>query len=85
VTTGATVYLEADPNQKAVIIIRGDVNGDGVVNTTDYLTVKSYFLEMAELTGPYQLAADCDGDGLVTTTDYVRIKSHFLERFNLFN
>ena len=84
VATGATVCLEADHNEKAVIVMRGDVNGDGKVNTTDYVRIKSYFLKTVQLTGAYASAADCDGDSKITTADYLRVKSYFLKKLDLF-
>jgi len=84
VTTGSTVSLSADSTQSAVIIIKGDVNGDGIIDSTDYLRIKSYFLQTASLSGPYLQAADCDGDGTVSSTDYLRMKAHFLGNYNLF-
>lgn len=84
VTTGSTVYLQADNTQKAVIVMKGDVNGDGLVNKADCTVLKNYFLRKEELTGVYLLAADCDGDGKVTSTDYIRIRAHALNTYNLF-
>lgn len=84
VATGATVCLAADQNEKVVIVMRGDVNGDGKVNTTDYVRIKSYFLKTVQLTGAYASAADCDGDGKITTADYLRVKSYFLKKLDLF-
>jgi hypothetical protein len=84
VTTGSTVYLVADNTQKAVIIMKGDVNGDGKVDTTDYMCIKSHFLRTSTLTGVYLKAADCDEDDIITATDYARIKAHFLGTFDLF-
>ena len=84
VTTGSTVYLKVDSAQKAVIVMKGDVNGDGRVNKADCTVLKNYFLKKENLTGVYLLAADCDGDGTVTTTDYVRIRAHALYTYNLF-
>jgi glycerophosphoryl diester phosphodiesterase len=84
VTTGATVYLKVDSAQKAVIVMKGDVNGDGRVNKADCTVLRNYFLKKEDLTGVYLLAADCDGDGSVTTTDYVRIRAHALYTYNLF-
>jgi glycerophosphoryl diester phosphodiesterase len=84
VTTGSVVYLEADQTQRAVIVMKGDVNGDGRVNADDYRTVRNYFLNTAELSGVYFQAADCDNDGAITTTDYLRIKAHYLNLFDLF-
>ncbi len=84
VATGATVCLASDYNAKALIVMRGDVNGDGKVNTTDYVRIKSYFLKKAELTEAYAVAADCDGDSKITTADYIRVKSYFLKKLDLF-
>lgn len=84
VATGFTVYLEVDHNQQAVIIMKGDVNGDGAVDRSDYLTIRGYFLRTADLTGVYLIAADCDDDGSITTTDYARVKAHSLNAFDLF-
>jgi hypothetical protein len=84
VATGATVCLAEDHNESAVIVMRGDVNGDGMINTTDYVRIKSYFLKKAQLTGAYGSAADCDGDGKITTADYLRVKSYLLKKLDLF-
>lgn len=84
VATGATVCLASNHDVGAVIVMRGDVNGDGMVNTTDYLRIKSYFLKTTHLTGAYASAADCDGDGKITTSDYLRVKSYFMEKLDLF-
>lgn len=84
VTTGCTVYLVSDRTKKAVIVIKGDVNGDGIVDATDYLLTKSHFLDKTQLTGAYLTAADCDGDAIIAATDYIQLKSHFLGRYNLY-
>jgi endo-1,4-beta-xylanase len=84
VTTGHTVCLANDVTKKAVIVVKGDVNGDGCIDSTDYLRIKGHFLERIELTGAFLLAADCDEDGTVTSTDYLQLKSYFLGTYDLF-
>ena len=84
VTTGSTVVLSADPAQKRVIVLKGDVNGDGAIDSTDYLRIKAHFLERSTLTGAFLEAADCDEDGVITSTDYLRLKAWFLGTFDLF-
>jgi len=79
--TGSSVKI-ADKSYKAVVL--GDVDGNGVVDTTDYLNVKKYCLGDVELNGAFLEAADVDGDRPVDATDYLRIKGHFLEMFNLY-
>jgi hypothetical protein len=85
VGTGCVVRLKADPSKQATVIVRGDANGDGRLDGTDYLLLKSCFLKEAQLTGLYLEAADCNDDGRIDTTDYLLIKSHFLQKINLFD
>ena len=84
IATGYVVRLKADTSKKATIIVYGDVNGDGRLNGTDYLLLKSHFLKDTQLTGVYLTAADCNLDGSIDSTDYLRIKSHFLGEINIF-
>jgi glycerophosphoryl diester phosphodiesterase len=84
VRTAAVVYLAADSTKCATLVLKGDVNGDSFIDTTDYLLIKNSFLGNETLTGVNYLAADCDGDGLITATDYLRIKAYFLDSFSLY-
>jgi hypothetical protein len=61
------------------------VDGNGLVNSTDYETVKAVFQRKETLTAYQTEAADADGNGTVNTTDYLRIRSHALGKFNLYN
>jgi hypothetical protein len=49
---------------------RGDANGDGSINSTDYVAIRN--LLTAPNPPPY---ADCNGDGSVNSTDYVCIRN----------
>lgn len=60
------------------IIVTGDVNGDGKVNITDMIAVKSNILGKSYLTGLYKLAGDVSGDGKVNITDFIKIKAAIL-------
>jgi glycerophosphoryl diester phosphodiesterase len=84
VTTGSIVYLLANDAHRATIVMKGDVNGDGVADKADYQLLRRYLLKTADLSGIYLQAADCDDDGIVTITDYLRIKAHSLGTFDLY-
>ncbi len=84
VSTGSVIYLEGDTSKNAVVIMKGDANGDGVIDSTDYLKIKQYFLTNTGLSGVYFVAADCDEDGLISTTDYMRLKLYFMSAFDLY-
>lgn len=61
-----------------VVIVRGDVNGDGAVSITDLLGIKAQLLEMSALAGAYAQAADLSGDGIISITDFIQLKAILL-------
>lgn len=80
VGTGAevTLYNNGEVVDSATVVVLGDVDGDGNVNTTDYMMVKSAFLATFELGQEQSIAADVDESGTIDATDYMRMKAHFL-------
>ena len=85
VGTGYTVELyDGDILVDAVkLVVLGDLDGNGVVDTTDYMRIKSSLLDGFTLNEVEQKAADVNGDGSVDTTDYMRVKAHFLQTFSI--
>lgn len=81
VCTGCNVTLNGETYSA---VINGDVDGNGMVDSTDYLKIKSYCLGSLSLTGAFYEAADVDASGKIDSTDYLRIKGHFLGNFDLF-
>ncbi len=67
------------------IVISGDVDGNGIVDSTDYLKIKNLFATSSTIDGAYFLAADTEPDGEITSTDYIRVKAHFVGDYNLFS
>lgn len=55
-------------------VITGDVDGDGVVGTTDLATLKLYLAGAMGLDEAGLQAGDLDGDGTVGTTDLATLK-----------
>ena len=82
--TGCFVKIAASSTEKVSIIVKGDVDGNGSIDGTDYVRVKSCFLETFSLDGVYSSAADVDESGKVDSTDYIRLKGHFLGNYNVY-
>ena len=61
-----------------VIIVTGDLNGDGSITISDMMMVKSHILNKTTLEGIYAQAADTNGDHDISVTDFVQIKAHIL-------
>ncbi len=86
VGTGYTAKLIVDGKtvDSVQIVIIGDINGDCAVDGTDYLRIKSAFLQTLYLDEISLIAADVDGNRKIDTTDYLRVKGHFLGTFDLY-
>lgn len=87
VGTGTVISItdgNGNTTDSLIIIIAGDVSGDGKINSGDYLKVKRAFLGSIVLTD-VQLKAGClSGGNSITSSDYLKIKRHFLGTFDIF-
>ncbi|MBQ7715103.1 MAG: hypothetical protein IJT70_04445 [Clostridia bacterium] len=54
--------------------LKGDVNGDGVVNMKDYLLFRKATVNIADIAPEYFANADCNSDGLLTMKDALIIR-----------
>jgi hypothetical protein len=83
-----TGYRVCTPSGEArTIVVAGDIDGNGILDITDIMRMKSGILE-GSFSGTgnvsMKLAADLDGNSSVDTTDYMRLKGHFLGNLDLF-
>ena len=62
-----------------VVVVTGDINGDGESTISDMLAVKAHVLNKSRLIGIKALAADTNGDGYISITDFIQIKAHVLK------
>lgn len=78
--TGMTVDLmdRGVLKQRLIVVVTGDINGDGKITLTDFVQLKSHILGKSVLTNCYAKAADMNGDGNITLTDFVKAKAHLL-------
>ena len=81
VGTGAVVSAGAS----STVIVKGDVNGDGLLSSTDYLRIKRYVGEGDGIDGVFFKAADTDGNGKIQSFDYITIKRAFEGKTNLYS
>jgi hypothetical protein len=81
VGTGCIVKLIIDGIEKdsKVIIIRGDVNGDGEVELFDAADIINHFLDTQPLEGVYLIAGDVNKDGETELFDAADIINHYLD------
>ena len=82
ISTGCYFNLNST---KYTVVVSGDVDGNGAIDSTDYLRVKSHFLSAITLSNSQFKAADVDNSNAIDSTDYLRIKGHFLGTYNLYS
>ncbi len=61
-----------------VVAVTGDVNGDGKVNSRDYIKVKRHCLKTYTLSNIEFIAADVNNTDKVDARDYLKIKRYIL-------
>lgn len=64
--------------QRRILVVAGDVNGDGVISITDMVAIKAHVLQKTALKDAFALAADTNQDSYVSVTDFIQIKAHIL-------
>ena len=77
--TGYTITINntIDSNTYTVAL-RGDTNGDSLVNIKDLLLVQKHLLKSSTLANAYYQGADVDKDGSVSIKDLLFIQKHLL-------
>ncbi|HOQ37539.1 MAG TPA: carbohydrate-binding protein [Acetivibrio sp.] len=63
---------------------KGDVNGDGEIDSLDISVLKRHILRKATLTGENLANADTNGDGSVDSNDLTLLKRYVLRKINSF-
>lgn len=79
--TGAKIKLE---DKEYTLIMLGDVNGDGAINTGDTFLMKQIIMEVKKCdTESMKAAADINHDGKINTGDSFALKKHVMEVSNI--
>lgn len=78
-----TGYKFNDGANEYALVVRGDVNGDGIADSSDYVSIKRHF-RGAALNDAFVVAADVNGDGVVSSADYLRFALHLKGKLDIF-
>lgn len=65
---------------RKIIVVKGDTNGDGIINMIDAAAIANHFMERTTLTGVYFLAGDVNVSGVIDMIDVAGVANHFMER-----
>ncbi|TYQ16523.1 UNVERIFIED_CONTAM: Highly conserved protein containing a thioredoxin domain [Acetivibrio alkalicellulosi] len=84
---GSTKIFGLEPEGSSTpTFIKGDVNGDGIVNSIDYVLLRRFLLEIiSDFPCPNgKLAADVNDDGVINSLDIVLLRRFLLEIISQF-
>lgn len=66
-----------------LLVIKGDLDGNGKVQSNDYLKIKKHFAG-SELNGIELVAADVNNDDSIKSSDYLSVKKYFQGKYDLY-
>ena len=82
--TGDKIIIRGTNEEKIfTIAVRGDINGDGVVDLKDFVLIQSDILGKSKLSGIKEYAGDVNYDGKIELADFVLVQSHILKKNSL--
>ena len=76
IKTGMTITLKDGTSY--TVVIYGDTNSDGKINSADLLKIKQYLLEIGKLSDAEMEAADVNHNGKINSANLLKIKQYLL-------
>ena len=84
VGTGSVITVTdsetGDELYRRTVVIFGAVNGNGKINTNDFMMIKRHIYRETYLEGIYFFAGDINGNGAINTNDFMMIKRHIYKQ-----
>lgn len=77
VATGDKITINSNNiTNTFTIYVKGDVNGDGIIDIRDLVKVQKHISEVSLLNSTFNKAADINGDGKIDVRDLVKVQKH---------
>ncbi|MCQ2555233.1 MAG: dockerin type I repeat-containing protein [Clostridia bacterium] len=86
ITTGTRIVVTNGQNETILdskIVVRGDLNSDGIITTSDLVYLRRYLVNLSKLENELLAAADINKDGKVTTSDLVLVRRNLVNLYDI--
>lgn len=84
IATGDTLIIIDDAGESTyTVIIKGDIDGDGIIGTLDYLLYRKALLNTYEMNNLEIKAAEINGEKEISTLGYLHLRKHLLGTGNI--
>ncbi len=71
--------IENEEIDSRQIVVKGDLNGDGIIDSGDLLKMRKHLINTSQLSGSFKRAAMItDGDTTIDSGDLLRIRKHLI-------
>ena len=78
ISTGAVIKKS---NESFIVVVKGDLTGDGKINSGDLLQMRKHLLEEVILTGAYKQAGIIESNGNIKSLDLLRLRQYLLGEY----
>ncbi len=83
VATGMKIILDTEDNKEYTIIVKGDIDGDGLITITDLSMLKKSMIGLQELDEIESQAANVDLDNEIQITDLSKVVKYIIGLYEM--
>ena len=87
ITTGTKIKLIINDKEydSVTIVVRGDINMDGIINVNDNKKLNNFILKTINFNYIERKAADLNKDNIINVTDYKKLNNYILKTISTVN